>query len=94
MSILEGNLKSKFEKRGQQAIGMSFGMIFAIFLQFRLKPRVTPLFYSKLDSKNVRHVNFAEWSQIDAKEIEHGEPKGKPREKFTYVEEMLSVVKQ
>ncbi len=32
MSILEGNLKSKFEKRGQQAIGMSFGMIFAIFL--------------------------------------------------------------
>ena len=49
--------------------------------------------YSKLDSKNVRYVNFAEWSQIDAKEIEHGEPKGKPREKFTYIEEMLSVVK-
>ena len=49
--------------------------------------------YSKLDSKNVRYVNFAEWSQIDAIEIEHGEPKGKPREKFTYIEEMLSVVK-
>ena len=30
---------------------------------------------------------------IDNKEIELGEPKGKPREKFTYVEEMLSVVK-
>ena len=49
--------------------------------------------YSKLDSKNVRHINFAEWSQIDTKEIEHGEPKGKPREKYTSIEEMLSVIK-
>ena len=49
--------------------------------------------YSKLDSRNVCYVNFAEWSQIDTKEIEHGEPKGKPREKFTSIEEMLSVVK-
>ena len=48
--------------------------------------------YSKLDNKKVRHVNFKEWSKIDAKEIELGEPKGKPREKFTYVEEMLSVL--
>ena len=49
--------------------------------------------YSKLDSKNVRHINFAEWSQIDTKEIEHGEPKGKPREKYTSIGEMLSVIK-
>ena len=32
MSILEKLWKKKFEKRGQQAVGMSFGMIFAIFL--------------------------------------------------------------
>ena len=49
--------------------------------------------YSKLDNKKIRYLNFKEWSQIDAKEIELGEPKGKPREKFTYIEEMLSVVK-
>ena len=49
--------------------------------------------YSKLDNKNIRHVNFDEWSQIDTKEIEIGEPKGKPREKYTYIEEMLSVIK-
>ncbi len=41
----------------------------------------------------MRHINFAEWSQIDTKEIEHGEPKGKPREKYTSIEEMLSVIK-
>ena len=50
--------------------------------------------YSKLDNKKIRYLNFKEWTQIDNKEIELGEPKGKPREKFTYVEEMLSVVKQ
>ena len=49
--------------------------------------------YSKLDNKKIRYLNFKEWSQIDAKEIELGEPKGKPREKFTYVEEMLSIIK-
>ena len=49
--------------------------------------------YSKLDNKKIRYLNFKEWSQIDNKEIELGEPKGKPREKFTYVDEMLSVVK-
>ena len=49
--------------------------------------------YSKLNNKNVRHVNFSEWSQIDDKEVELGEPKGKPREKYTYIEEMLSVIK-
>ena len=49
--------------------------------------------YAKLNNRNVRHVNFSEWSQIDDKEVELGEPKGKPREKYTYIEEMLSVIK-
>ena len=48
--------------------------------------------YLKLDNKNIRYVNFDEWSKIDAKEIELGEAKDKPREKYTYIEEMLSVI--
>ena len=48
--------------------------------------------YPLLDKRNVRYINFKEWKQIDAKEIETGKPKGKPREKFTYVNEMLSVI--
>ena len=49
--------------------------------------------YAKLNSNDVRHINFDEWSKIDAKEVELGETKGKPREKYTYIEEMLSVIK-
>lgn len=49
--------------------------------------------YSILGGKNIRHISFNDWKKIDAKEIEIGEPKGKPREKFTYVDEMLSVIK-
>jgi len=48
--------------------------------------------YSILDGKNIRHISFDDWKKIDDKEVEIGEPKGKPREKFTYVEEMLSVI--
>ncbi|HIF50984.1 MAG TPA: NADP oxidoreductase [Thiotrichaceae bacterium] len=48
--------------------------------------------YSILDYKNIRHISFDDWKKIDTKEIEVGEPKGKPREKFTYVDEMLSVI--
>lgn len=48
--------------------------------------------YTILDSKNVRHVSFADWNKIDAKEVAIGEPKGKPREKFTYVDEMLAEI--
>lgn len=47
--------------------------------------------YSILNSKNNRHISYEDWKKIDAKEIERGEPKGKPREKYTYIDEMLSV---
>ncbi len=49
--------------------------------------------YSILDAKNIRHINFSDWKKIDAKEIETGDPKGKPREKFTQIDEMLSILK-
>lgn len=48
--------------------------------------------YSILDSKNIRHINYDEWKKIDAQEVERGERRGKPREKYTYIDEMLSVI--
>ncbi|HVS25822.1 MAG TPA: FAD-dependent oxidoreductase [Burkholderiales bacterium] len=42
-----------------------------------------------LASRGVRVVNLADWLKIDAAEVARGQPKGKPREKFTRVAEML-----
>jgi ferredoxin--NADP+ reductase len=47
---------------------------------------------SILSDKKARHISYADWQKINAKEIERGEPKGKPREKYTYIDEMLSVI--
>lgn len=46
-----------------------------------------------LRSRNVQAVSYADWRRIDAAEVERGQKKGKPREKFTSIEEMLSVLK-
>ena len=54
--------------------------------------QASQMIYPILDKKGVRYINFREWKKIDAKEVEIGTPKGKPREKFTYVNEMLSVL--
>ena len=48
--------------------------------------------YEILDRRNIRHINFADWKKIDAAEINRGEPAGKPREKYTYVNEMLALL--
>lgn len=48
--------------------------------------------YSILDSRNVRHINYQQWKTIDQVEIDRGEAKGKPREKITSVDEMLSLI--
>ena len=45
-----------------------------------------------LAGRNVRVVTFQDWQTIDAAEIKRGEPKGKPREKFTRVAEMLGAI--
>lgn len=45
-----------------------------------------------LNKKGVRVVSFPDWKKIDAQEIARGVPLGKPREKFTAIAEMLSVV--
>ncbi len=45
-----------------------------------------------LQSRNVRYVSFEEWEKIDRSEIDRGQPKNKPREKYTYVAEMLALL--
>ncbi len=50
------------------------------------------MLYPLLDSRNVRYLNYQEWKKIDLKEVERGEARGKPREKFTIIDEMMSVL--
>jgi len=45
-----------------------------------------------LASNKVRYINFIEWEVIDKHEVDNGKPKGKPREKFTYTDEMLALL--
>jgi ferredoxin--NADP+ reductase len=45
-----------------------------------------------LAKRGVRAVSYPDWKKIDAAEVARGAPKGKPREKFTRVAEMLSVL--
>ena len=47
--------------------------------------------YKILDDNGVRHINYQQWKKIDAAEVNAGEPKSKPREKFTRREEMLAI---
>lgn len=48
--------------------------------------------YSLLDARNIQHINFAQWKLIDSAEIERGAAKNKPREKFTYLDEMFQIL--
>ena len=54
--------------------------------------RDTRALLESLKKKGARVVSFPDWKRIDAREIERGQPAGKPREKFTSVAEMLSVL--
>ena len=44
-----------------------------------------------LNERKVRFVDKDGWSKIDQEEIKRGKLKGKPREKFQKIEEMLDV---
>ncbi|MFB3081968.1 MAG: FAD-dependent oxidoreductase [Gammaproteobacteria bacterium] len=48
--------------------------------------------YPLLTERGIRVISFANWREIDAVEVERGKPKGKPREKFTTVKDMLEVL--
>ena len=56
-----------------------------------IKPGINALL-PLLEQRNVRFISFNEWKKIDNEEVAIGKPKGKPREKFTYVKEMLDVL--
>ena len=45
-----------------------------------------------LAERGVRPVSYEEWRRIDAAEVERGKAKGKPRENFTRVEQMLEAI--
>lgn len=45
-----------------------------------------------LEARGIRIVNYDDWLRIDRAEVARGEPKGKPREKFIRVEDMLGIL--
>jgi len=45
-----------------------------------------------LNEASVRYVSLSDWKKINHSEIERGLPKGKPREKYTSINEMLDVI--
>jgi ferredoxin--NADP+ reductase len=47
-----------------------------------------------LADRGVRVVSYADWQKIDTAEVQSGEARGKPREKFTRVAEMLAVLQE
>jgi ferredoxin/flavodoxin---NADP+ reductase len=55
------------------------------------EPSVEPV-VALLRSRGVRPVSFDDWHVIDRAEQERGKAKGKPREKFTRIEEMLALL--
>lgn len=64
-------------------------------------PRLSPcearddeLLHTLLRERGVRVVSFDDWRRIDAAEMERGRAAGKPREKFTRIEEMLAVLEK
>ncbi len=50
-----------------------------------------PALYEILDRRGVKYIAYPQWGKVDTAEVERGEPKGKPREKYTRVAEMLAV---
>ena len=48
--------------------------------------------YEILDGRGIRHISFSDWKKIDAAEISRGRAAGKPREKYTSVFDMLSLL--
>ena len=67
------------------------GNMLADAMELETKPGADAL-RSLLAKRGIRWVSYAEWLKIDAAEIERGRKKGKPREKFTRVDEMLAVL--
>ena len=70
------------------------------FVQLRTGRKVTclpadvcPLTQELLAERAPDHVTYSGWEAIDAAEVAAGEPRGRPRVKFCFVEEMVEVAK-
>jgi ferredoxin--NADP+ reductase len=48
--------------------------------------------YAILADRKVRSISFADWKKIDQEEIARGQTRGKPREKFTSIQECLRIL--
>ena len=57
----------------------------------KTKPGIVAI-HKALKKRKVNYIDFIQWEVIDQAEIDAGKPKGKPREKFTYIDEMLALV--
>ena len=51
-------------------------------------------FASLLEQRQPRLVTFPDWQRLDQLEVERGRPHGRPRVKFTSIEEMLEKLRQ
>ena len=49
-------------------------------------------FEALVRARQPRFVSFADWKKLDALEVERGKPLGRPRNKFTRIEEMLAAL--
>ena len=49
---------------------------------------------SLLESRNIQYISYDDWRKLDTIEIENGQKVGKPREKFTSVEDILTALKE
>jgi ferredoxin--NADP+ reductase len=47
-----------------------------------------------MSADGARVISYKDWDAIDACERERGQPKGKPREKFTHVLDMIAAADQ
>jgi hypothetical protein len=43
-------------------------------------------------TRGARIVSYGEWQKIDLAERSRGQPRGKPREKYTLVREMIEAI--
>ena len=65
---------------------------------FQVRPQLLKAEHSRkdiggiLDKKGVRHFSFEEWRKIDEIEQKRGQAKGKPREKFTSLADILKAL--
>jgi ferredoxin--NADP+ reductase len=50
-------------------------------------------FETLVRTRQPRHVSFADWRKLDALEVARGAPLGRPRVKFTSIEEMLAALR-